>query len=272
MPLSKFESMLKTNSIYFFDLAEFEEIIIHYLDTGKHSLAKKAVKFGLEQHPTSVDLRLLEVEILIFDNHLELASKKILKIEQLVPNNEEVYIQKATILSKSGRHREAIQNLKIALMHTDDKQDIWSMMGMEYLYIDDFDSARLSFSKCIDNDYEDYSALYNVVYCFDMVDKHEEAIHFLNQYVDKNPYCEVAWHQLGRQYFTMEMYKEALSCFDYAVLIDESFLGAYLEKAKIYEQLEDYENAIKNYSITLELEDPTAFACRRVGKGYQHLG
>ena len=91
MPLSKFESMLKTNSIYFFDLAEFEEIIIHYLDTGKHSLAKKAVKLGLEQHPTSVDLRLLEVEILIFDNHLELASKKILKIEQLVPNNEEVY-------------------------------------------------------------------------------------------------------------------------------------------------------------------------------------
>ena len=272
MPLSKFESMLKTNSIYFFDLAEFEEIIIHYLDTGKHSLAKKAVKLGLEQHPTSVDLRLLEVEILIFDDHLELASKKILKIEQLVPNNEEVYIQKATILSKSGRHREAIQNLKIALIHTDDKQDIWSMMGMEYLYIDDFDNARLSFSKCIDNDYEDYSALYNVVYCFDMVDKHEEAIHFLNQYVDKNPYCEVAWHQLGRQYFTMEMYKEALSCFDYAVLIDESFLGAYLEKAKIYEQLEDYENAIKNYSITLELDDPTAFACLRVGECYQQLG
>ena len=52
MSLSKFESMLKTNSIYFFDLVEFEEIIVHYLDTGKHSLAKKAVKLGLEQHPT----------------------------------------------------------------------------------------------------------------------------------------------------------------------------------------------------------------------------
>jgi hypothetical protein len=63
MSLSKFESMLKTNSIYFFDLVEFEEIIVHYLDTGKHSLAKKAVKLGLEQHPTSVDLKLLEVEI-----------------------------------------------------------------------------------------------------------------------------------------------------------------------------------------------------------------
>jgi hypothetical protein len=40
MSLLKFESMLKTNNIYFFDLAEFEEIIIHYLDAGKHALAK----------------------------------------------------------------------------------------------------------------------------------------------------------------------------------------------------------------------------------------
>ena len=65
MSLTKFESMLKTNSVYFFDLVEFEEIIIHYIDVGKHSLAKKAVKLGLEQHPQSVDLKLLQVELLL---------------------------------------------------------------------------------------------------------------------------------------------------------------------------------------------------------------
>jgi len=272
MPLSKFESMLKTNSVYFFDLVEFEEIIVHYLDSGKHSLAKKAVQLGLQQHPTSIDLKLLEVEILIFDNKLELASKKVLKIEELAPNNEEVYIQKATILSKGGRHQEAIHNLKIALIHADDKVDIWSLMGMEYLYLDDFENARLSFAKCIDVDYEDYSALYNVVYCFDMEKDHEQAIKFLDSYINKNPYSEVAWHQLGRQYFVLNMFKEALTCFDYAVLIDESFIGAYLEKAKTYEQLGEFENAIKNYMITLELDDPTAFAYVRVGECYHELG
>jgi tetratricopeptide (TPR) repeat protein len=264
--------MLKTNSVYFFDLVEFEEIIVHYLDTGKHSLAKKAVQLGLEQHPTSIDLKLLEVEILIFDNNLEQASKKVLRIQQLAPNNEEVYIQKATILSKGGRHPEAIQNLKIALIHTEDKVDVWSLMGMEYLYMDDFENARLSFAKCIDVDYEDYSALYNVVYCFDMEKDHEQAIGFLDAYINKNPYSEVAWHQLGRQYFVLNMFNEALTCFDYAVLIDESFIGAYLEKAKTYEQLGEYEDAIKNYMITLELDDPTAFAYVRVGECYQELG
>ena len=271
MSLSKFESMLKTNSIYFFDLVEFEEIIVHYLDTGKHSLAKKAVKLGLEQHPTSIDLKLLDVEILIFDNKLEKASQKLRRIQLLAPANEEVYIQKATILSQNGNHEKAIINLKIAVSHADDKVDIWSMMGMEYLYLDDFEKARLSFAKCIDVDHEDYSSLYNVVYCFDMQKNHEKAIVFLNTFLDRSPYSEVAWHQLGRQYFVLKRYKEALTCFDYAVLIDESFIGGYLEKAKTLEKLGKFEGAIKNYMLTLELDDPTAFAYLRVGECYQKL-
>ena len=271
MSLSKFESMLKTNSIYFFDLVEFEEIIVHYLDTGKHSLAKKAVKLGLEQHPSSVDLKLLDVEILIFDNKLEKASQKLRRIQLLAPANEEVYIQKATILSKNGNHEKAIKNLKIAVSYADDKVDIWSMMGMEYLYLDDFEKARLSFAKCIDVDHEDYSSLYNVVYCFDMQKNHEKAVVFLNAFLDRSPYSEVAWHQLGRQYYVLKRFKEALTCFDYAVLIDESFIGGYLEKAKTLEKLGKYEEAIENYTLTLELDDPTAFAYLRLGECYQKL-
>ncbi|QMU63772.1 MAG: tetratricopeptide repeat protein [Flavobacteriaceae bacterium] len=272
MPLTKFESMLKTNSIYFLDLAEFEEIILHYLDTGKHTLAKKAIKLGLEQHPNAIDLKLLEVEILIFDNQLEKAARLIKKIQEIDPNNEEAYIQKAILLSKKGAHKQAILSLKDALIYVDDKADIWSLLGMEYLYMDDFKNARLNFEKCLDADFEDYAALYNIVYCFDMEKSHKQAIHYLNSYVDKNPYCEVAWHQLGCQYFMLKMFKEALTSFDFAVLIDEYFIGGYLEKAKTLEQLGCYNEAIENYLITLELDDPTVFAYMRVGECYDKLG
>lgn len=271
MSLVKFESMLKTNNIYFFDLVEFEEIIIHYLETGKHSLAKKAVKLGLEQHPESVDLKLLKVELFIFDNDLENASQLLKKIELLEPNNDEVFIQKATINSKLGKHLEAINNLNKALIFTEDKVDILNLLGMEFLYLDDYINARLNFEKCIDIDLEDYAALYNVVYCFDMEKQHEQAIIYLSSYIDKNPYCEVAWHQLGRQHFVLDQFKEALKAFDYSVLIDESFIGGYLEKAKTLEELGNFKEAIENYLITLELDDPTAFAYVRIGECYERL-
>ncbi len=63
--LTKFESMLKTNNVLFFDSNEFETIIQHYLELGKIALAKKAIKMGLEQHPTCVNLKLFQVEIYV---------------------------------------------------------------------------------------------------------------------------------------------------------------------------------------------------------------
>jgi len=272
MSFVKFESMLKTNNVYFFDLTEFEEIIIHYIDIGKHSLAKKAVKLGLEQHPDSIDLKLLQIELCVFEDKLALAKKLLHQVEILDPNNEELFIQRATIVSKEGNHKEAIVNLMKALTLSDDKEDIWSLLGMEYLYLDDFENARLYFMNCVDQDLEDYASLYNVVYCFDMEEKHEEAIDFLNKFINKNPYCEVAWHQIGRQYSVLKRYEEALVAYDFAVVIDELFVGGYLEKAKTLEALGAYQEAIDNYLITLELDDATAFAFVRIGTCYQTLG
>ncbi|PIR13039.1 MAG: hypothetical protein COV50_06980, partial [Flavobacteriales bacterium CG11_big_fil_rev_8_21_14_0_20_35_7] len=60
--ITKFESMLKTNSVFFFDLEAFEVITHHYMDIGKISLAKNAIQLGLSQHPSSTLLQLIEVE------------------------------------------------------------------------------------------------------------------------------------------------------------------------------------------------------------------
>ncbi len=271
LPLTKFESMLKTNSVYFFDSIEFEEIIHFYIDSGKISLAKKAIVLGLKQHPNSILLKLLRAELMIFDGEFDKAASLLKDLQAIEPTNEEIYVQQASIFSKKDKHQQAIDALKIALLYTDDEADILAMIGMEYLFLDNFDEARLNFAKCLKVDFDDYSSLYNVIYCFDMQSQHAEAIEYLNEYIDKDPYSEVAWHQLGRQYFILENYTEALRAFDYAVLIDEFFVGAYLEKAKTLEQLKDYKKAIKNYKITIDLDDPTSFVYLRIGECYEKL-
>ena len=98
--LSKFESMLKTNSVFFFDSNEFENIIHHYLESGKIALAKKAIKLGLSQHPASLNLKLFKIETLIFENKLNEADRLLSPLFEIEPNNEELYIQKANIYSK----------------------------------------------------------------------------------------------------------------------------------------------------------------------------
>jgi len=270
-PLSKFELMLKTNSVYFFDSNEFEEIILFYVDSGKFSLAKKALHLGLSQHPSSVVLKLIHVELLILDEKLEKAEKILDQLKEIEPSNEDVYIQKATIYSKKGKHQEAVDNLKTALLYADEDAEILSMIGMEYLFLEDFDTARFNFAKSLDVEYENYSSLYNVIYCFDMMKKHTEAITYLQDYIEKDPYSEIAWHQLGRQYYIVYDYQKALQAFEYSILIDEEFIGAHLEKAKTLEELGHYEEAIIFYHKTMELDTPTSFAYLRIGKCYEKL-
>ncbi|NNK69867.1 MAG: tetratricopeptide repeat protein [Flavobacteriaceae bacterium] len=270
--LSKFESMLKTNSVLFFDSSEFETIIHHYLENGKIALAKKAIKLGLGQHPDSVNLKLFQIEVLIFENKLDQAELLIDMLYELEPGNEEVYIQKANISSKQDKHPEAIKLFLEALEISKDKADIYSLIGMEYLFLDEFENAKTYFIKCLEADFQDYSALYNVIYCYDYLDQNQEAIDFLNVYLDKNPYCEVAWHQLGKQYMSLDHLKKALAAFDFAIISDDVFIGAYLEKGKVLERMGQYVEAIENYKVTLALEDPTSFALLRIGHCYEKLG
>ena len=269
--LKKFESMLQSNKVYFFDSGEFEEIVYHYLDKGKINLAKKAINLSLSQHPTSVPLMLIKVEVYVIENKMKSAQKLLRIIENIDPNNDEIYIQRASILSKSDRHDEAITQLYKALKLTDDLQDVHSLLGMEYLFIENFNKAIDHFSTCLLEDIEDYAALYNIIYCYDMLDEHDNAIDFLNQYINKNPYSEIAWHQLGRQFLTVKKHNEAIRAFDYAILIDELFIGAYLEKGKALENENKYEEAISNYMLTLKLDDPTAFTYLQIAQCYQKL-
>lgn len=271
LPLTKFESMLKTNHVLFFDSEEFENIIHHYLNQGKIALAKKAIKLGLDQHPTSINLKLFKVEIYVFEDKLLEADKLLDELYGIDPMNEEIYIQKANVFSKKDNHEQAIEVLKKALELTEDVVDLYSLIGMEYLFLDKYEDAKIYFMKCLEADMNDYSALYNIIYCFEFLNQNEDAISYLNLFLDKSPYCEVAWHQLGKQYFTLKDYNKALTSYDFAIISDDTFVGAYLERGKVLEKLKRYKDAIENYTITLTLDEPTSFALLRIGSCYEKL-
>lgn len=270
-PVVKFESMLKTDDIYFFDAEDFEDIVHHYLNNGKIALAKKAIKIGLRQHPGNIELKLLDVEVLVFENNFEVAEKLLNELQLLDSRNEEIYIQRANIYSKKDNHEAAVTLLQKALELATNGFDIHSMLGMEYLFMDDFKKAKECFIKCVNFDEQDYSSLHNVIYCFEYLEDHDGAIYYLNDYLDRNPYSEVAWHQLGKQYLAKKLYPEALTAYEFAIISDDTFMGAYFEKGKVLEKMERYKDAIENYETTIKMEDPTSQAYLRIGKCYEKL-
>lgn len=272
LTLSRFEAMLKTNKVFFFDSEEFESIVLHYLDTGKTNLAKKALKLGLEQHPESIELKLVQVEVLIYEGRLDVAEKVLNELYLVEPTNEEIYIQKATIYSKRGNHQKAVELLETALEHTQDLADVLALMGREYIIMDNLEKAKECFIKCLEEDSYDSSSMFNLVYCFDFLEQHEQAVAFLNRFVDKSPYNETVWYQLGKQYLKLKEYNLALRAFDFAIVIDEAFIGGYTEKARALQYLERYELAIESYKKILEIDsEPSSHVIYQLGHCYDRL-
>src|SRR6056300_1890529 len=270
--ISKFEHMLKTNHIYYFDAQEFEDIIVHYLGFGENQLAKKALKMGLEQHPTSHELMLLQSEVLILDEKYEAASKLLDYVEKLNPMDEEISLQKASIASKNGNHQASINHLHKALELSKDPLEIWNLLGMEHLLAEEYEEASYFFKNCVDDTPQDYSALYNLLYAYEQLEKTDEAIAVLNEVLEVDPYSEVAWHQLGLVLLKKGLQKEALSAFDFALISDDTFTGAYIEKAKLLESTGKLNEAIDNYEVALNTTEPTAFIHKCIGRCHERLG
>ena len=53
---------------FFFDSYQYEDIILYYLEYAKYAKAKQALEVALSQYPTASALRLLQVEILIYED------------------------------------------------------------------------------------------------------------------------------------------------------------------------------------------------------------
>ena len=269
--INRFNQMLKTNLVYYFDVKEFQNITEYYLNFGEVQLSKKALSMGLNQHPHNIDLLLIKIEHLILDKKLNSAKKILNDLDLISPFNEEIFIQKALVESKLGNHLESINLLIKLLDFTSEPIDVWNLIGMEYLLIEDYYNAEYFFRNCILENPEDYPSLYNLLHCYEQMNLNKKAINVLKNTIKLNPYSEIAWHQLGCIYSKMDKIEKAISCFDYAIISDNKLISAYIEKAKIFELKNQFVNAIDNYNLVLKFNDPSAFIYTKIGECYINL-
>ena len=264
--------MLKTNKVLFFDGIEFENIILHYIDLGKFNLAKKALAIGMDQHPKNIELMLLKTEILLFEGAYKDAEELLVEIEVLSPENEEIYVQRASIYSKKKKHSLAIALLYKALSVSENTSEINNLIGNEYLSIGNFKKAKECYIKCLNENQEDYQSLYNLLYCYEKLKQNNEAIIFLRKFIDSDPYNEIAWHQLGKLYAKSNDFNKAMSAFDFSIISNEVYSSAYIEKGKLLEKVGRNVDAIKNYEISTKINSPNAFISHRIGLCHLKLG
>ena len=95
--------------------------------------------------------------------------------------NEEICIVKANILSKKKLHYKAIEYLNKILTMGENNNEIHYLIGIEYLFLKNFIKAKSNFINSLNYNSSDHGTLYNIIYCFEMLNKKLNSIRTRNR-------------------------------------------------------------------------------------------
>jgi tetratricopeptide (TPR) repeat protein len=269
--VQKFENMIENNEEAYFDTEELEEIIIHYLELGDIELAETAVNFGTKIHPNSVEIKTKKLEV-----HLELEQYQEAKIiieelKDISNDSTDFLVCCAKYYSNLGHTKKAVDYCEKALKLGEEENFLHNFIADEMLNVGDPFTAIQHYQLALQADLQDDYALENVMSCFAKLNKSEEAIAFLNEYLDQFPYSETAWMEYGQYYFNKKKFDEAIVGFDFLLAINNTSVGIYANKAACFEALKQWENAIEVYNESLDFEFTKAYTYYKIGLCYKEI-
>ncbi len=265
----KFEDMIENNDELYFDTEEYEDIIIYYLELGDISYAEMATKYALKLHPSSIELKTKQLEVFL---ELERYVKAKELIDELKPSCMEMtdfLVCCAKYYSNLGNPKKSIDYCQKALELKEEENFLHNFIADEFVNLDDPFNALKHYTLSLQFDPQDEYSLENVMMCYNKLNRSQEALTFVNQYLDRFPFSETAWYEFGQFHFNKKNYEEAIKGFDYLLAINSQSVGVYANKAACYEALNEWTKAIAVYEEMLELEYTKAFTFYKIGLCYK---
>ena len=98
--INRFEDMMKSNTICYFDVCEFEVIIDYYLDQHNFRHAEEAINTGLNQHPQAYEIKFRLAQLYIQGGKPAKGLRLLRNIENIVINYLNEYFLTIYIINK----------------------------------------------------------------------------------------------------------------------------------------------------------------------------
>jgi tetratricopeptide (TPR) repeat protein len=266
-----FNKMLKSQTLKYFDVDEFESLADYFFDLGKVKKALMVLEMATEQHPGAANFLARKVQYLTASNKTQEAKEELINLEQLAPDSFELHMGHGGLQSRQHNHQKAIFHFKKALKVTDFPEDVWPVIAMEYHFMGEHGKAIIYLKKTLDANPDDEIILYHIATSFEMVEGYTEGIRFFEAFVEDNPFSEIAWYQLGQLNEKIDETEKALKAYDFAILIDDYFMAPYFEKANILEYHFRFPEAVEVYERALEVDEGNGYIYYRIGLCHMKL-
>lgn len=261
--------MVENNAELYFDTEEYEDIIIYYLEMGDISFAEMATNYALKLHPNSLELKVKKFEVLLELENYTQAKELMNDLKESSMESTDFLVCCAKYYSNLGNPRRSIEYCLKALELGEEENFLHNFIADEHVNLEDPFNALKHYKLALSFDMNDEYSLENVMFTYNQLNRGDEAIEFLNDYLDKFAFSETAWYEYGQFYFNRKNYEEAIKGFDYLLAINSQSVGVYANKAACYEAMGEWLKAIEVYEEMLALEYTKSFTFYKIGLCYK---
>lgn len=261
--------MVENNEELYFDTEEYEDIIIYYLEMGDITFAEMATNYALKLHPNSLELKIKKFEVFLeLENYVQ-AKELMQELKESSMESTDFLVCCAKYYSNLGNPRRAIEYCEKALELEEEENFLHNFIADEHVNLEDPFNALKHYKLALSFDQNDEYSLENVMFTYNQLKRSDEAIEFLNGYLDKFAFSETAWYEYGQFYFNRKNYEEAIKGFDYLLAINPQSVGVYANKAACFEALGEWLKAVEVYEEMLALEYTKSFTYYKIGLCYK---
>ncbi len=308
--VSRFEKMLKSNREEYFNADDFIDIIDTYVGRNKFDYAEKAVDIALKFHPLSVDILTLKAEIHI--NKIELnKALKVLKFAQTIDNGSiDLILTWGFYYHKCRQNQKAKMFFERAIKNSTGDELKDTLLFIARFYSDEKESQQSIeyFKRLYDIDPDNLDVIFELAKYYAELGDSQSALKMLEAGLDIDPFDFVFWRLKGDIHKSINEYTEAIDAYENSLAI---FPGNYLSchglsnlyfsqkeykksieannlytddiyedeynyynNACCYYEMGQYDQAIKNYtqSINIDPNPEPYLTWFGLGKAYYKLG
>ncbi len=273
--IRRFEAMQTRQEDFFFNEDAFEQIIDYYSQNDEFDNALAAATLGCREHRYSIELHWqkakLHNEVHEFRESYDAAKK----VENLGLRSVELYILKAEGALGFRNSKLAQTDLHTALDIASDDEEfaaIYSSIANIYEQQNDYEKVIDTLRLALQHNHNDDEALVRIAHAAEQTDRYHDALTIYQTVADSNPYSAKAWFYLGKMHTHLNETIEAVSAYEYAIVINESFIDAYCALSETYIEEGLYEKAIQTLrNADAESLEPNAEIQYLLGFAYESL-
>ncbi len=271
--VSEYEAMSQKGAVVFYEEAVFSQLIGYYQNEKAIDQALEVVELALTQHSYSANLYCKKAELLIAVCHESEALVALEQAELLSPRDYEVHLLKADIHRLLGNHHLALSILD-ELKHSFGKYnsielaDVFFSEGLIYEQMQNYDAMFEVWKEVLTLNPNHEEALDRIWACVELSRKFKEGIKICHKVIDNDPYCKMAWYNLGHAYTYFGNYSKAIEAYEYTFIIDEKFEWAYRDCAELCMEMKDYSKALDCYKEVLTHFPPDGELLFKIGQCY----